>query len=39
MLPPSQHEAWFISTAHRQPDIKATLTAAERSFAALAEER
>ena len=32
MLPPSQHEAWFLSTAHRTTDIDATIDAARRAF-------
>ncbi|MEO8251698.1 MAG: glutamate-1-semialdehyde 2,1-aminomutase [Chloroflexota bacterium] len=35
MLPPSQHEAWFISAAHGQADLDATLEAAAHAFAAL----
>jgi len=36
VLPPSQFEAWFISTAHEQEHITATLKAAESAFAAVA---
>ena len=34
-LPPSQFEAWFLSTAHRPADIEATRAAARESFALL----
>jgi len=36
MLPPSQFEAWFISTAHTEGDIDQTLDAAKEAFAAAA---
>jgi glutamate-1-semialdehyde 2,1-aminomutase len=36
LLPPSQFEAWFISTAHGDAEIAATIAAAERAFAAAA---
>jgi glutamate-1-semialdehyde 2,1-aminomutase len=36
MLPPSQHEAWFVSTAHTEQDLDATLRAAGDAFAAIA---
>jgi glutamate-1-semialdehyde 2,1-aminomutase len=32
MLPPSQHEAWFVSAAHRATDIDATIEAARVAF-------
>ena len=32
MLPPSQHEAWFVSSAHTDEDLDATLRAARRAF-------
>lgn len=32
LLPPSQFEAWFISTAHTDPDIEQTVTAAAAAF-------
>jgi glutamate-1-semialdehyde 2,1-aminomutase len=35
MLPPSQHEAWFISAAHGRAELDATLDAARRAFASL----
>jgi glutamate-1-semialdehyde 2,1-aminomutase len=35
MLPPSQHEAWFISAAHGPAELDATLDAARRAFAGL----
>ncbi|MDQ2940727.1 MAG: glutamate-1-semialdehyde 2,1-aminomutase [Chloroflexota bacterium] len=31
-LPPSQHEAWFISAAHGEPELAATLAAARAAF-------
>jgi glutamate-1-semialdehyde 2,1-aminomutase len=34
LLPPSQFEAWFVSMAHGQDEIKATLAAAKTAFAA-----
>ena len=34
MLPPSQHEAWFISTAHTPDDLALTMRAARTAFAA-----
>ncbi len=34
LLPPSQFEAWFVSMAHRQAEIDATLDAARTAFAA-----
>jgi glutamate-1-semialdehyde 2,1-aminomutase len=37
MLPPSQHEAWFISAAHGQAELDATLDAARRAFATLGD--
>ncbi len=36
MLPPSQYETWFLSTAHVDADIRATLKAARHAFAAAA---
>ncbi|CAN5281878.1 glutamate-1-semialdehyde 2,1-aminomutase [soil metagenome] len=39
MLPPSQHEAWFVSTAHREDDLDATLRAARDAFAVAGRER
>ncbi len=33
LLPPSQFEAWFISAAHAERDIDATVTAAGAAFA------
>ncbi|MBA3687545.1 MAG: glutamate-1-semialdehyde 2,1-aminomutase [Chloroflexi bacterium] len=35
MLPPSQHEAWFISAAHGRAELDATLDAARHAFAAV----
>jgi glutamate-1-semialdehyde 2,1-aminomutase len=35
MLPPSQHEAWFISAAHGQAELDATLDAARHAFATI----
>jgi glutamate-1-semialdehyde 2,1-aminomutase len=37
MLPPSQHEAWFLSAAHGRAELDATLDAARRAFAALGD--
>jgi glutamate-1-semialdehyde 2,1-aminomutase len=34
MLPPSQFESWFISTAHTEGDIDATIDVAKGAFAA-----
>jgi glutamate-1-semialdehyde 2,1-aminomutase len=34
MLPPSQHEAWFLSAAHRDEDLDATVRAAGDAFSA-----
>jgi glutamate-1-semialdehyde 2,1-aminomutase len=39
MLPPSQHEAWFVSAAHRDADLDATLLAARDAFAVAGRER
>ena len=36
MLPPSQFEAWFLSSAHTEGDIDATLDAARTALLALA---
>jgi glutamate-1-semialdehyde 2,1-aminomutase len=36
-LAPSKYEAWFITTAHTEDDIRATVAAVDRSFAALAK--
>jgi glutamate-1-semialdehyde 2,1-aminomutase len=33
-LPPSQYEAWFISTAHTEKNIESTLEAVDRSLIA-----
>ncbi|AIQ66824.1 glutamate-1-semialdehyde 2,1-aminomutase [Paenibacillus graminis] len=38
-LAPSKYEAWFLTTAHTDADIDATLEAAEASFQAMAEEK
>jgi glutamate-1-semialdehyde 2,1-aminomutase len=35
MLPPSQHEAWFLSAAHGSAEIDGTLDAARRAFVTL----
>lgn len=35
MLPPSQNEAWFLSLAHGDADVTATVGAARRAFATL----
>jgi glutamate-1-semialdehyde 2,1-aminomutase len=40
MLPPSQHEAWFVSAAHSEADLDATVRAARDAFAvAVSRER
>jgi glutamate-1-semialdehyde 2,1-aminomutase len=39
MLPPSQHEAWFTSTAHRDEDLDATIRAERAAFEAVKEDR
>lgn len=36
-LAPSKYEAWFLTTAHTDADIDATIEAAEQSFKAMAE--
>ncbi len=36
LLPPSQFEAWFVSTAHDEAAIRQTLEAAEHAFTAAA---
>ncbi len=36
MLPPSQHEAWFVSAAHADTDLDATVRAAGDAFAVTA---
>lgn len=38
-LAPSKYEAWFLTTAHTDEDIDATLEAAEDSFRAMAAEK
>ncbi|AIQ44955.1 glutamate-1-semialdehyde aminotransferase [Paenibacillus sp. FSL R7-0273] len=38
-LAPSKYEAWFLTTAHTDADIDATLEAAEASFQAMAAEK
>lgn len=37
-LAPSKYEAWFMTTAHTTEDIAATIEAADRSFAAMAQD-
>ena len=37
MLPPSQYETWFLSTAHEASHIRTTLKAARTAFLAAAE--
>jgi glutamate-1-semialdehyde 2,1-aminomutase len=39
MLPPSQHEAWFVSLAHTRGDVDATVAAAELAFSTIREDR
>ncbi|SFT19617.1 glutamate-1-semialdehyde 2,1-aminomutase [Paenibacillus sp. BC26] len=36
-LAPSKYEAWFLTTAHTDEDIAATIAAAEQAFAAMAK--
>jgi glutamate-1-semialdehyde 2,1-aminomutase len=36
LLPPSQFEAWFVSAAHGDAEIAATIVAAQAAFAAAA---
>ena len=38
MLAPSKYEAWFITIAHTEEDIEATLHAVNQAFATLKEE-
>lgn len=37
-LAPSKYEAWFLTTAHTDADIDATLTAAEEAFSEMGRE-
>jgi glutamate-1-semialdehyde 2,1-aminomutase len=37
MLPPSQHEGWFLSAAHGRAELDATLDAARGAFARLGD--
>ena len=39
MLPPSRHEAWFLSAAHADEDLDATLDAARAALASLSEDQ
>lgn len=39
MLPPSQHEAWFVSAAHTRSDVEATIEAARLAFRTTREDR
>jgi glutamate-1-semialdehyde 2,1-aminomutase len=39
LLPPSQHEAWFISAAHRVDNLDATIDAAGVAFERMNEDR
>ena len=39
MLPPSQHEAWFVSAVHHEEELAATLRAARGAFDAAGRER
>ena len=34
LLPPSPHEAWFLSLAHSQSDVDVVVAAAEEAFRA-----
>ncbi|MGN7360711.1 glutamate-1-semialdehyde 2,1-aminomutase [Paenibacillus sp. SAF-054] len=38
-LAPSKYEAWFLTTAHTDEDVDATLAAAEESFREMGQER
>jgi glutamate-1-semialdehyde 2,1-aminomutase len=35
LLAPSKYEAWFLTTAHAEDDVAATVVAAERAFSKL----
>jgi glutamate-1-semialdehyde 2,1-aminomutase len=37
MLPPSQHEAWFVSAAHVRAEVDATIDAARHAFQVVRE--
>ena len=37
-LAPSKYEAWFITIAHTEEDIDATISATEKAFEQLATE-
>jgi glutamate-1-semialdehyde 2,1-aminomutase len=39
MLPPSPHEAWFVSLAHTPGDVDATVAAAALAFRTVREDR
>jgi glutamate-1-semialdehyde 2,1-aminomutase len=39
LLPPSQHEAWFVSAAHSAADLDATVRGASDAFAVAGRER
>jgi len=39
MLPPSQHEAWFVSVAHTPSDVGATVAAAQLAFRSSREDQ
>jgi glutamate-1-semialdehyde 2,1-aminomutase len=39
MLPPSQHEAWLVSAAHRPEHLEVTIAAASAAFSAIREVR
>ena len=39
MLPPSQHEAWFVSLAHTRGDVDAAVGAARVAFTTCREDR
>jgi glutamate-1-semialdehyde 2,1-aminomutase len=39
MLPPSPHEAWFVSAAHTDDDLDTTMFAARAALASLSEDR
>ena len=37
LLPPSQHEAWFVSVAHRDEDLDTTIQAARHAFTSMGD--
>jgi glutamate-1-semialdehyde 2,1-aminomutase len=39
MLPPSQHEAWFVSLAHTRGDVDAAVGAARLALSTCREDQ